>query len=395
METDVEVLVNRLLEETRRTLVVEDDVAYVKDPVFDIVRNRVNAELCKALLRMGDQETVPRLVAFIVDHQNPDGSWNEVHPQYNQPSALITAFIGDALVASYPLCPYDGSLKKARDYVLSNEMKPGYFLKSTQYYADHLNVDASCGAFLAAYGKLFSDQECLDAARRAAERVCRSQCPDGSYPYTSDQGSYRYPLTIPCIHYQGVTMYYLSKINVVLKEAWIDDSLLRGAEWLASKQRADGSFDWSASGLMFAYYLSGAYAFAYSSFAYAARLDPRYREHARLSLQGLEKNIHGIMLRWETDSWCSLLTSPLTCLKTAGVGHFPLQEKVFRFGYGMYRQIARRRFSQHVDPTVFHLLCSLLGIKASTVEASNNYPDLFMTSEVLDCLSYTYAHKGI
>jgi len=244
-------------------------------------------------------------------------------------------------------------------------------------------------AFLAVYGRLFSDQISLDAACRAAERVCQFQSADGSFPYTSDRGNYPYALDIPCIHYQGVTLYYLGKINAVLSEEWINNSAIKGANWLASKQRPDGSFDWSASGLMFAYYLTGAYAFAYSSFMHAARYDPRYRENAHLALKRLTKNINGIMLRWEKDTWGSFITAPISSLRTASIGHFPLKEQVFRFGYGMYREIARRRFSPHVDPKLFQILCSLFGIKASTIEASNNYPDLFMTSEVLDCLSYT------
>ncbi len=392
MGSDVMAILNRLLDETKKHLIIHEDRAYFSDPVFDIVRNRVNAEICKTLIRMGDLEHVPGLIRYITDHQNPDGSWNEIHPQYNQPSALITSFIGEVLILAYDHIPMEASLRRAQEYVLSQERAPGLFLKSAQYTADHLNVDASCGAFLAAYGNLFSDQVSIDAARRAAERICQYQAQDGSYPYTSDQGSYTHALNIPCIHYQGVTMYYLAKINAVLRKDWIDDSLMKGAEWLASKQLDDGSFDWSSSGLLFAYYLSGAQAFAYASFMHAVEHDSRYLKNAECSLEELIKNINGIMLRWERGSWGSFL--PLTCLRTAKIGGFPLKEQVFRFGYGMYREIARRRFSHQVDPKVFHILCSLLGIKASTIEASNNYPDLFMTSEVLDCLSYTIQQGG-
>ncbi|MBR1368259.1 hypothetical protein RJ53_01610 [Methanocalculus chunghsingensis] len=392
MPVDVEEVLTGLLDETKKHLVIQEDQAYFTDPIFDIVRNRVNAEICKTLIRMGDLDHVPGLIRYITDHQNPDGSWNEIHPQYNQPSALITSFIGEALILAYNHVRMDASLKRARGYVLSQERAPGLFLKSAQYTADHLNVDASCGAFLAAYGNLFSDQISLDAAHRAAERICQYQAQDGSYPYTSDKGSYPHALDIPCIHYQGVTMYYLAKINAVLGKDWINDSLMKGADWLASQQRDDGSFDWSSSGLLFAYYLSGAQAFAYASFLHAAEHDSKYLKSAEGSLEELTKNINGIMLRWEGGSWGSL--SPLTSLRTSRIGDFPLKEQVFRIGYGMYREIARRRFSYQVDPTVFHILCSLLGIKASTIEASNNYPDLFMTSEVLDCLSYTISHGG-
>ena len=55
----------------------------------------------------------------------------------------------------------------------------------------------------------------------------------------------------------------------------------------------------------------------------------------------------------------------------------------------MYRQFSRRRFSNSVNPEMFNLLSGILGIESSTIEPDNNFPDLFMTSEVLDCLSYS------
>jgi hypothetical protein len=39
-------------------------------------------------------------------------------------------------------------------------------LKSAQYTADHLNVDASCGAFLARYAERYDDR---DGRRRRAD----------------------------------------------------------------------------------------------------------------------------------------------------------------------------------------------------------------------------------
>ena len=297
----------------------------------------------------------------------------------------MTSFIGDALVTAYPYFPQD-SLLKSKKFVLQNEKKPGYFLKSLTYTADHLNVDASCGAFLAEYGDLFSDKNAIEAAKRAAEHVCRFQ-KNGYFPYTTDKGNYPYTYNVPCIHYQGVTLYYLFKIQEIIDEPWLKKSIESGTEWLASVQRDDGHLTGPESGLMFAYYLTGAYAFAFAVFTSQSRENSRYSDNAIGCLKVLERNIPSIALRWETASWTSFFIPGLTTVKTAFLGDFPLRHRLFRTGYGYYRQISRRRIGTSVDEKTFLALCRVLHISSSTIEPTNNFPDLFMTSEILDCLS--------
>ena len=379
-----------LLSEASKYLVHDGGYAYFTDPVYPgLIRNRVNAEICKCMIRLGEVESVPAIIRYICSKQAADGSWNEIHMNYNQPSALITSFIGEALVEAYSITPQDDAMHLAAQYVLNAEVAPGSFLKSEKYTADCLNVNASCGSFLAKYGKLFSDEKALAAAERAALQTCRFQKPDGAYPYTSDKGTYNYVYDIPCVHYQGVTMYYLQKINEVIENLTVNASLQKGAEWLASVQYDDGSFDWSNSGLNFAYYLSGAPAFAYAVFAYAKRFDKTYEKNKELSLLHLQKQMRGIMLRWEDAGFLSFFPDIITSWKSASLGQYPLKERMFRMGYCLYRQAARRRYSDSVDPKFFKALCSLMRIQSSTVEPFNNFPDMFMTSEVLDCLSWT------
>ncbi|TFG42376.1 MAG: hypothetical protein E4H43_03230, partial [Bacteroidia bacterium] len=181
MQNRVEPLISQILNEVRQHIIVEEKAAYILDPLYGIVRNRVNAEVCKTMVRMGDHSMAEKIITSLIRNQNDDGSWNEIHPNYNQPSALITSFAGDALLSAYEICPAEKSLQMARDYILSQETEPGRFLKSSHYTADHLNVDASCGAFLAHYGTKFSDDKSLEAAERAALRVCDHQT-GGFYP---------------------------------------------------------------------------------------------------------------------------------------------------------------------------------------------------------------------
>ncbi|MCX6701334.1 MAG: terpene cyclase/mutase family protein [Methanomicrobiales archaeon] len=379
-------IVTDLLKEVEKCTFNDENGTHIVDPVFGIVRNRVNAEVAKTYFRMNSPEKGVQLMKYVLSTQAEDGSWNEIHPNYNQKSSLITAFIGSALVIAYPHFPQDVALEKVKAYVLQNEKKPGYFVKSQTYTADHLNVDASCGAFLAEYGNRFSDTVTIDAARRAAQRVCRFQ-KNGYFPYASDKGNYPYIFNFPCIHYQGVTLYYLSKIQKIIDEPWLEKSLLSGTEWLASVQREDGFFDWSKSGLMFAYYLTGAYAFAYAVFSSQSRGNSEYSDNALRCLKVLEKNIPSLALRWETASRASFFVPRLITVKSAFLGDFPLRHRLFRTGYGYYRQISRRRIRSDVDEKTFIALCRFLHISPSTIEPMNNFPDMFMTSEILDCLS--------
>lgn len=380
-------LLARITGTVRNLAVVEGEAAYIRDPVFPVVRNRVHAEVCKAMLRTGGDPLVGPILNYVAACQNPDGSYNEVHVNYNEPSALITAFVGDALLEAASRYPHEEALVKARDFVLASEMRPGCFLKSSGYTADHLNVDASCGAFLARYAERYDDRDARAAAERAAENVVRHQCKCGAYPYAVDKGTYPYVFKLPCVHYQGVTIYYLAKANDVLLDDRIDESITKGVRWLADAQRPDGRFDWSRSGLSFAYYLTGAYAFAQASFVYASRFDGGYRRHADLCLDRLDANVQGLVPRWEPGSWSDIAGSVPTAVKTAALGGYPLPHQAFRFGYGMYREIARRRYAETAETRSFEVLCRLFGIRTSTVEPSKNFPDLFMTSEVLDCLS--------
>jgi len=380
----------------RPLLKQEGGMAYFTDPVLGLNRNRVNAEIYKSIYRLGKkgiplslQRSSDKIIEWLLYTQNEDGSWNEIHSNYNQPSALMTSFVGETLLMAPERQQVIDSLIRAKNYILSKEFYPGYFKKSNLNYSDCLNVNATCGAFLAQYGKKYDDAKCIEAARRAAHRVCYHQFSNGAFPYTTEIRGYpyRHHYYVPCIHYQGVTLFFLSKIHRVLKDGWIQHALEKGGEWLASVQKKDGYFDWSKSGLMYAYYLAGAYAFATSSFLYISQWHDKFIDNARLSLHVLEENVNDIVNRWEQAPMWTLPKGIIDAIHSAWLGDYPLNHKFFRLGYGMYKQFARRRYSKALDDKLFKKLSSSLDVEYTWIEPSKNYPDLFNTSEVLDCLS--------
>jgi hypothetical protein len=374
-------------------IVEKERYAYIDDPVFHIKRNRVVAEVVQSLCTSdieANKTIITKLCNYLLKTQNPDGSWNEIHLRYNQPSGLITSIVGEALLQKYKKTPSKKLrivLQHAADFVLSQEKSSGYYLKSKQYTADHLNVDACCGAFLAAYGKLFSDTNCTAATTKAAEHDCHHQLSEGSFPYTIDKGTYSHIFKVPCIHYQAVTLHYLLKIVQLSNQQLLLTSIEKGTNWLAMRQKKDGKFDWSQSGLMFAYYLSGAYGFGFSCFASLPTWQQRYYDNALACLKMIALNKKSLCYRWEKGSWSSFPLSFLNSLESSLIGNYSSRYRLFRYGYGMYRQIARRRMSEIVYSNTFFDLTRLFKISTSTVEPFSNYPDLFMTSEILQCLT--------
>lgn len=387
-------LFDSLLESTLQYLVVEDGHAYIYDPYFDLKRSRVTAEVCKSMMRAGrSPDITEKMTRWLVSRQNPDGSWNEEHPRYSKPSALVTSFVAETLLLKKLTVKLteieERSLRSAARYVLHSEIGPGYFRKSASYLADYLNVDASCGAFLAEYGQAYDDPACMEAAVRAAVNCIAHQAPDGMYPYAIIGGSEPDPLNVPCVHYQGVTMYYLIKVQQCVHDSRVESSLRRAASWLEGVQRMDGSFDWSRSGLMFAYYLSGAYAFAAVSFDYCGLAVNR-----DVSVAKAGENAPGIMWRWEQDSFLTLPRDIHTTYRSSMLGSLPVRYRLVQLGYGLYRQCARRRHSDRIDAGLFNILSKAFHKQASTIDPFANYPDLFMTSETLDCLGYMLYGAG-
>lgn len=53
MDGRVRALLSRVTGEVRDLAVVDGETAYIRDPVFPVIRNRVNAEVAKTMLRLG------------------------------------------------------------------------------------------------------------------------------------------------------------------------------------------------------------------------------------------------------------------------------------------------------------------------------------------------------
>ena len=315
-----------LLNEIKKAIVENGDEAYLVDKTFSIIRNRENAEIINPLIKNGDIELANKIGNFLVSRQNKNGSWNEVHPFYNEESALITSIVGMNLKKVVE----DSAIYRAEKYVRAC-LRGNYFLKSKRFTADHINVDATCSAFV------FEPE--------VIRHIFRQGVP---FPYCVTRGNYGNLKNNECIFYQSLTIYYLSK--VLPKE-----DLWGATMWLRYKLSKEG-FRWGKDNLLFSKYLIGAYAYA----LYCFNLFGMKKEKG-ICVKKLKENIRdGMMLRWERGfNWTI----------------HPLK---------LYREVARLRYKDEIGRGS-KILSKAIGL--STIEPMYNYKDFFMTTQVLNVLS--------
>ena len=93
---------------------------------------------------------------WLITKQNEDGSWNETHVKYDNPSSVFTAICGLTLLEVYEEFSEIEISKKVldstADFLIKQEIKDGHFKKSEHYHADVLNADAMVSAFLIKFG---------------------------------------------------------------------------------------------------------------------------------------------------------------------------------------------------------------------------------------------------
>ena len=386
------------LNETCQYLKSNEQIAFLEDRFTGITRTRTTAELCSAMIKIHKlnvknyKETIKKITNWLITKQNKDGSWNETHTNYDNPSSVFTAICGLTLLevseefADIKI-PRE-VLDSAASFLLKQEIKNGHFRKSEHYHADVFNADAMVSAFLIKYGVKWNIQQYVEAAKRGIKNIILQQKKNGEFPYGSKtvQYPYKYHLDVPCIHYQAVILYYLEKCREFYKDNEVENSIRNGIKWLQNNQKTSGEFDWKNSGLNFALYLTATYAFAV--FLYS-RYDPieersRILNTIRILNQQYKK---GILLRWEKSSVLKMIYGILFSLKGGTIGNYPINFKILRTLHRIHREISRLRVSSKMTPSKITRVKTGYSAILSTVESSTNYPDLYMTTQALDTLA--------
>ena len=393
-------ITQQLLNGVMQQLIVTDEDAYVKDNVSKVTRTRVVAELCSTLVKLHNlkisdhQPIIKKLTKWLISNQNADGSWNEKHIKYDKPSTVFTSVCALSLLEtseSFPDLNIDEEIfERAAKFILKQEIYYGEYRKSELVHADILNVDAMVAAFLLKFGARSSNENYSEAGKMAVAHICSHQFIDGAYPYGGPYRAYpyKYHFYIPCIHYQAVTLYYLIKTTPYVKSEWLEHSISSGTKWLIKNQKDDGYFKWKNSGLNFALYLSGTYAFVLPVYQNFLSYDTNLSKLMEKSLNILKNQIiDNILLRWEKGSSKSIITGFLEARKGGSIGNYPITFKFLRTMHRLHREISRTKISNQITPS--KLISRPTGYSAylGTVESSTNHPDMYMTTEALDALS--------
>ena len=393
-------ITQQLLNGVMQQLIVTDEDAYVKDNVSKVTRTRVVAELCSTLVKLHNlkisdhQPIIKKLTKWLISNQNADGSWNEKHIKYDKPSTVFTSVCALSLLEtseSFPDLNIDEEIfERAAKFILKQEIYYGEYRKSELVHADILNVDAMVAAFLLKFGARSSNENYSEAGKMAVAHICSHQFIDGAYPYGGPYRAYpyKYHFYIPCIHYQAVTLYYLIKTTPYVKSEWLEHSISSGTKWLIKNQKDDGYFKWKNSGLNFALYLSGTYAFVLPVYQNFLSNDTNLSKLMEKSLNVLKNQIiDNILLRWEKGSLKSIITGFLEARKGGSIGNYPITFKFLRTMHRLHREISRTKISNQITPS--KLISRPTGYSAylGTVESSTNHPDMYMTTEALDALS--------
>ena len=390
----------KLLDGVMEQVTITDEEAFVNDKVTKVIRTRVTAEICSTLVKLHslkileNKMLIQKMSRWLIDNQNSNGSWNEAHINYNQPSTVFTSICALSLLEvseSFPEFNINEEIfDKAAKFILDQEIDFGAYKKSEHVHADILNADAMAAAFLLKFGSKSSTEKYTKAGKRAIANICLQQFSNGAYPYSGPKRAYpyKYHFFIPCIHYQAVTLYYLIKSAFYIKSDRLEQSILSGVEWLVKNQKEDGYFEWKNSGLNFALYLSATYAFVLPIYQNLLSNNTNATKLMKESLSVLKEQIFdNILLRWEKGNSKSVIVGFFEAGKGGSIGEYPILFKLMRTLHRLHREISRTKVSSNLIPS--KLISRPTGYSAylGTVESSTNHPDLYMTSEALDALS--------
>lgn len=395
-------IVDLLQNGIEKHLIINNEEAFIENKVSNLVQTRITAEFCSALIKIqrvkkeNNREIIEKLTKWIIHNQNVNGSWNEKHVNYDKPSSVFTAICAMTLLdvkeSFSDVLISNEVFEKAAKFLLDQEISSGHYRKSEYYHADILNADAMVAAFLVRLGKRYENEEYIKAGKRALANICANQFADGAFPYGGSARAYpyKYHLNTTCIHYQTVTLYYLLKSLSFVKLDWLEHSIHQGTKWLLENQNGDGTFRWKKSGLNFALYLTATPALAIPAYRNYSGDDKRAERMISKCLNMIERQLIGnVLLRWERGSLKSIIKGITSAPHGGFIGDYPFSYKILRSLHRIYREIARSKISNNITNSSL-IANRSVGYSAflSTVESSTNYPDLYMTTEAIEALSF-------
>jgi len=240
-------------------------------------------------------EIIKNLIDNLINIQDQiEGYFIEKHANYSEPSALVSALAGIALIDSMDFVSVSiqkqilDSLKKIYDFLISQEIDKGYYRKSFGFNFSIVNSNVSIALFMTLYYKITKKEELLNKINDFIDILNYCTLKNGALPY----GIYGQKYFVPSIYYHALTLNHLIRINLLFNSKKLSNYLKFYLDWIKSCYDSNG-IRWEKSGFLFSTYLNQTYCFI---LAINKVLSLAGRDNIFYEI--LKKNIHkGILFR--------------------------------------------------------------------------------------------------
>lgn len=215
-----------------------------------------------------------RLIAV----QNADGSWNETDPKINCKSTLATAYVGCNLLKSVNFVNgklainVENSVMRASQYVRSNELAPGYFLKSDANCNDTVNVNTICSFFFLYLSKHTNLQGFFQISLRTIKRALKSQMKTGVFPYYAAKKPHLAPIS-----YHAIMMRLLAEYHCMYGDDLVLDSLKKAVDWFTDRLDEQFMIHWKGDLGAWAYRTFSTYGYALCGLVYLSKFENQFQ----------------------------------------------------------------------------------------------------------------------
>ncbi|KKM91264.1 hypothetical protein LCGC14_1230280 [marine sediment metagenome] len=249
-----------ILEKSSVTIFKEDNQLFKEKAAF-------TALLLQGLVHSPNKQNfikiIKNLVSNLLNLQDPIyGFFIEKHSNYSEPSALVSALTGIALIDSMNFVDEStkkkvlSSLNRIKKFLIKQEINKGSYRKSLGFNYSIVNSNASITLFMILYYKITKKEAILTKVNDFINTLRNFTLNDGAITY----GIYGQKYFIPSIYYHALTLNHLIRINLLIDSKKLNTYVHIYLKWIKLGYNSKG-IKWEKSGFLFSTYLNQAYAF--------------------------------------------------------------------------------------------------------------------------------------
>lgn len=360
-------------------------IIFDKNPFLFKENAAFSALLLQALVhspnRTRYKEIIKRLINNLSNLQNPnEGYFIEKHANYYQPSALVSAIVGIALIDSLNIVDDNKDIiinliNNIFLFLNRQEINIGCYRKSYGFNYTILNSNASIILFFALYYKIVRNEILLTKINEFIFSLPKYTLLNGALTY----GIYGEKYFIPSIYYHALTINHLIRIQHIVNSKKLEDNINSYLKWMKTCYNSKGIV-WKKSGLIFSTYLNQVYAFIL-----AINKILKLKDNNNIIIRNLLKNFYkGFLFRCDRTpkNYKRISISISVGIKSSDSVFIKLINIIILLFYSFLL-----KFNIKAKPRIYKInpLFRFLGIKSGVSPPINNMLDHMATIE-----SYCY-----